>query len=322
MESNTAIPRKPVDVARVALRKMAELGLPPTPENFAEQYRRAGGLPPVDVSAAGDSLRGLEMESMLRGIVDMITQTATGLSGGLDRFGGEVKGMLSKVDHADSGEGLRALMQALTVSALALQEAVDDSRTELAQTQEKLAKVSTELERTHEQARTDPLTGFVNRRGMDEVLVREVARCKRTSGPLSVAIMDIDHFKRVNDEHGHDAGDQALVHLARVARTGVRETDIVCRYGGEEFVVVLPGAAADGAHFVVDRMRSLAEKTPFVLGQHKLEIRFSAGVAEFGRGETPEDLLKRADRALYRAKQAGRNRVEIAPPFAGAAASR
>jgi len=238
MESNRAIPRKPVDIARVALRKMAELGLPPTPENFAEQYRRAGGLPPVDVSAAGDSLRGLEMESMLRGIVDMITQTATGLSGGLDRFGGEVKGMLSKVDHADSGEGLRALMQALTVSALALQEAVDDSRTELAQTQEKLAKVSTELERTHEQARTDPLTGFVNRRGMDEVLVREVARCKRTSGPLSVAIMDIDHFKRVNDEHGHDAGDQALVHLARVARTGVRETDIVCRYGGEEFVVV------------------------------------------------------------------------------------
>jgi len=320
MESRTAMPRKPVDIARVALRKMAELGLPPTPENFAEQYRRAGGLPPVDASGPGGGLRGLEMESMLRGIVDMITQTASGLSGGLDRFGGDVKGMLGKVDQVDSGDGLRALMQALTVSALALQEAVDDSKAELAETQEQLAKVSTELERTHALARTDPLTGFANRRGMDEVLAREVARSRRAGTPLCVAIVDIDHFKKVNDEYGHDVGDRALVHLAQVARSGVRETDIVCRYGGEEFVVVLPGAAAEGAHFVVDRMRALAEKTPLVHEMHKLEIRFSAGVAELAAGEAPDALLKRADRALYSAKQAGRNRVAVAPAAAAGAA--
>ncbi len=317
MAITTAPERRPVDIARVALRNMAELGLPPTPETFADQYRRVGGLPPVDPGVNGDGLRGREMESMLRGIVDMITQTAGGLSGGLDRFGGEVKGMLSKVDHTGSNEGLRVLLQALTISALALQEAVDQSRAELAQTQARLAQVSTELERTQQQARTDPLTGFTNRRGMDEVIVREIARARRTASPLSVAILDIDHFKKVNDAHGHDVGDRALIHLVRVAQAGVRETDIVCRYGGEEFVIVLPGAGAGGAHFVIDRMRSVMEKTPLIDAAGRIEIRFSAGVAELGAAEEREGLLKRADRALYEAKLGGRNRVVIAPATAG-----
>lgn len=233
--------QKPVDLARVALRKMAELGMAPTPENFSDQYRRAAGLPPVDPA---QSLRGLEMETMLRAIVEMMSQTTSELAGGLGRFGVEVGGLLQHATSLDGGEGVRAILEALTVSALALQEAVDQSREELARTQKQLAEVSTELERTQEQARTDPLTGFLNRRGMEETLIREVARSRRTAAPLSVAMIDIDHFKQVNDAHGHDIGDQALVHIAEVARSGVRETDVVCRYGGEEFVVIFPGAAA------------------------------------------------------------------------------
>lgn len=176
MSSTAPAQGKPVDITRVALKKMAELGLPPTPENFADQYRRAAGLPPVDPSSPADSLRGIEMESMLRGIVEMVSQTTTELSGGLDRFGGEVKGLLSKADGVDSAEGVRALMQVLTVSALSLQEAVDHSRDELVRTKEQLTKVSTELERSESEARTDPLTGLFNRRGMDELIVREIAR--------------------------------------------------------------------------------------------------------------------------------------------------
>jgi len=301
--------RKPVDIARAALRKMAELGLPPTPENFADQYRRAAGLPPVDAS---QSLRGLEMETMLRGIVEMMGQTATELAGGLGRFGKEIGGLMDQASSLDGSDGVRVVLQALTVSALALQEAVDKSREELAQTQKQLTEVSTELERTQEQARTDPLTGFLNRRGMEEILIREFARSRRTASPLSVAILDIDHFKTVNDEHGHDVGDQALVHIAKVARSGVRETDVVCRYGGEEFVVVFPGAAADGARFVVDRMRTLAESTPLAVGALKVQIRFSAGVSELtGTDGSIRVLLKRADDALYEAKRAGRNRVVV-----------
>lgn len=300
---------KPVDIARAALRKMAELGMPPTPENFADQYRRAAGLPPVEAS---QGLRGLEMESMLRGIVEMMSQTTTELAGGLGRFGTEIGGLMDQATNLDGSEGVRVVLQALTVSALALQEAVDHSRNELAQAQEQLAAVSTELERTQEQARTDPLTGFLNRRGMEEILIREFARSRRTASPLSVAILDIDHFKKVNDDHGHEVGDLALVHLAKVARSGARETDVVCRYGGEEFVVVFPGAAADGARFVVDRMRAMSENTPLAVGAHKLQIRFSAGVSELTRADgSIRALLKRADDALYEAKRAGRNRVVV-----------
>jgi len=304
--------RKPVDIARAALRKMAELGMPPTPENFADQYRRAAGLPPM---AASQSLRGLEMETMLRGIVEMMSQTTTELAGGLGRFGKEIGGLMDQAADLDSGDGMRVILQALTVSALALQEAVDQSREELAQTQKQLEQVSTELERTQEQARTDPLTGFLNRRGMEEILIREFARSRRTATPLSVAMLDIDHFKQVNDEHGHEIGDQALVHLAKVAKSGLRDTDVVCRYGGEEFVVVFPGAAADGARFVVDRMRALAENAPLAVGTLKVQIRFSAGVSELNAADgSIRVLLKRADEALYEAKRAGRNRVVVQAP--------
>lgn len=303
---------KPVDIARAALRKMAELGLAPTPENFAEQYRRAAGLPPVDPA---QGLRGLEMETMLRGIVEMMSQTTAELSGGLGRFGKEIDGLMDRAANLDGSDGVRTIMQALTVSALALQEAVDRSREELVHTQKQLAEVSTELERAHEQSRTDPLTGFLNRRGMEEILLREFARSRRTSAPLSVAILDVDHFKQVNDQHGHDVGDQALVHLGKIARAGVRETDSVCRYGGEEFVVVFPGAASDGARFVVDRMRVLAENTPLAVGAQRVAIRFSAGVSELVASDgSIRALLKRADEALYAAKRAGRNRVVVAAP--------
>lgn len=125
-------------------------------------------------------------------------------------------------------------------------------------------------------------------------------------------MLDLDHFKKVNDEHGHGVGDRALVHLATVAKSGIRETDVVCRYGGEEFVVVFPGAGADGAQFVVDRMRGMFEKTPLIAGALKLQVRFSAGVAELSGADTRDTLLKRADDALYGAKRAGRNRVMVA----------
>jgi diguanylate cyclase len=308
---------KPVDIARNALRKMAELGLPPTPENFADQYRRAAGLPPAP---EGPGMRGLEMESMLRGIVEMMSQTTAELSGGLGRFGKEIDGLMGQATSLDGSDGVRAILQALTVSALALQDAVDRSKEELAETQKQLVEVSTELERTQEQARTDPLTGFVNRRGMEEILMRELARARRTATPLCVSILDIDHFKLVNDEHGHDVGDKALVHLANLAKTGVRETDAVCRYGGEEFVVVFPGAGAEGAQFVVDRLRTMVEKTPLVHGTLKLQLRFSAGVAELASvDKSMHALLKRADEALYEAKRSGRNRVVVAKPVGQAA---
>ena len=113
--------------------------------------------------------------------------------------------------------------------------------------------------------RTDALTGFGNRRAMTELIHREIARSTRSKEPFSIAMLDIDHFKKINDTYGHNVGDQALIHLAKVAKSSIRETDEICRYGGEEFVVTLPGATAQGAYSVIDRMRGLVERTPLIL---------------------------------------------------------
>lgn len=151
------------------------------------------------------------------------------------------------------------------------------------------------------EVRTDPLTGISNRRVFDESLVAQIAQMNRYKVRFSVAIFDIDHFKQLNDEHGHLHGDQTLQQVARLLDESVRETDILVRYGGEEFVVVMPQTDLDGAGIFADRLRIRVEQ--------ETGITVSGGVAEALDGDTPETLMARADAALYAAKNAGRNTV-------------
>ena len=169
------------------------------------------------------------------------------------------------------------LLQTFTRSTSSLQKTVETSRQELREIRWQLDQANGELKRVQELARTDPLTGLANRRALNEIIVRDIARAHRTRDTYSVAILDIDHFKKVNDRYGHAAGDQALLHVAFVAKSGLRETDAICRYGGEEFIVLLPGAGAEGGRFVVDRLRMMLEKTPLVFNGDKITLRFSAG---------------------------------------------
>jgi len=231
-----------------------------------------------------------------------------GLSNGIERFGGDLKTLVGSADNS-SPEGVRVLVEQLTALALALQKNVEDSRHELDTTRKSLDQVTAELESSRAQARIDPLTGSVNRRGMEEIVGREISRARRAKTPFSLAILDVDHFKRVNDEYGHETGDKALIHLVTVIKAGLRDTDVVCRYGGEEFAVVLPGSGLQGALFAVDRLRAMVEKARLPITSGVLQICFSAGVAELTENEDRDTLLKRADKALYAAKRAGRNRV-------------
>lgn len=301
-------PQSPAVIARAALTKLAQMAMPPTPENYTREYRRASGQadavpvpPPVEVSAS-------ENTETLLGLVETIRLTTAGLTSGIEQFDGDLKTMISTADTS-SPDAARNLIGELTALGLALQKNVEESRVELDATRKRLDQVTAELERSHSLARIDPLTGSVNRRGMDEIVDREISRARRTKTPLALAILDIDHFKHVNDEYGHDTGDQALVHLVTVIKAGLRETDVVCRYGGEEFAVVLPGSALQGAMFVVDRLRAKVEKTRLPVSSGLLQICFSAGVAELAGDDGRDALLKRADKALYAAKRAGRNRV-------------
>jgi diguanylate cyclase len=307
--SEQAASRKnPAVIARIALTTLAQAAMPPTPENYVREYRRASGQP----NEAFDELHlqscASESTVTLISLVETIAVTTKGLSNGIDRFGGDLKTLVGASEN-DSPEGVRALVEQLTALGLALKKDVEDSREELESTRKRLDQVTAELERSHAQARIDPLTGSVNRRGMEEIIVREISRARRAKIPFSLAILDIDHFKRVNDEYGHDTGDQALIHLVTVIKGGLRDSDVVCRYGGEEFAVILPGSGVQGALFVVDRLRAMVEKARLPIASGVLQICISAGVAELTSNEDRDTLLKRADNALYKAKRAGRNRV-------------
>jgi two-component system cell cycle response regulator len=171
------------------------------------------------------------------------------------------------------------------------------------------------MRQTIELAVTDGLTGLSNRRYLDNHLKVLFNRAAARSKPLSVCITDIDRFKSVNDAYGHDAGDEVLKEFAARVRSTVRGADLACRYGGEEFVVVMPDTDAMSAGAIAERLRSIIESQPFHLKTAgiMLNITASLGLACSTQGaETPEQLLKQADRALYEAKNGGRNRVVAA----------
>lgn len=159
-------------------------------------------------------------------------------------------------------------------------------------------------------ALTDALTGLYNRRGLFEIGHIEFARTRRLERPFSLIMLDIDHFKPVNDRFGHPVGDQVLQFLASELRSTVRDTDIVGRYGGEEFAILLSGSNGKAAMDLAERLRAAIEKTPFHVGEHQIRVTTSLGVAEYNdNSPNLETLVARADQALYVAKHQGRNRV-------------
>jgi diguanylate cyclase len=186
---------------------------------------------------------------------------------------------------------------------------LEELRTRVHDANSEITRLQVELEQTSELIRHDPLTGVLNRKGLDEALTRETALARRRGTALCVGLLDIDNFKQINDSHGHQTGDEALQHLVDVVRENVRPQDSVARYGGEEFVVLLPDTLLDSAVATMVRLQRALTKRFFLTGQQKLLITFSAGVAEMRDSEAPEEAIDRADKAMYIAKRSGKNRV-------------
>ena len=162
------------------------------------------------------------------------------------------------------------------------------------------------------QASHDALTGLLNRKAIIESLKRELLRADRRTAPLGVIIADLDHFKRINDSHGHLAGDVVLKEVAALMTKSVRPYDSAGRYGGEEFLIVCPACDAECAHGVAERIRCLLSATPLVTTEGVFNVTMSLGVAAVNGGGHDADSITRAvDQALYRAKEFGRNRVEL-----------
>jgi len=159
----------------------------------------------------------------------------------------------------------------------------------------------------------DTLTNLFNRRHFEERLSAESQKAFESESNLSMIMVDIDHFKKVNDTFGHDGGDKVLREIASLLKNSVRKHDTVARYGGEEFVLLLPGAPLDPTNMVAERIRRLVENTAFDMGQTQIHITISLGISNFPihRMKSKEELVKMADLALYEAKRGGRNRVCI-----------
>jgi diguanylate cyclase (GGDEF)-like protein len=165
------------------------------------------------------------------------------------------------------------------------------------------------------QALVDGLTGIANRRQCEDALVAEIARAERLDSTLTLVLADLDDFKAVNDAHGHAVGDDVLRTFADVLRSTVRDTDLAGRWGGEEFLLLLPGAEAVGAAQLADRVReAFAERSSIGRDGEIVTVTCSFGVAQYRPGDTQRELFGAADRALYQAKRAGKNRVEIDAP--------
>ncbi|MGQ0635519.1 MAG: GGDEF domain-containing protein [Planctomycetaceae bacterium] len=177
----------------------------------------------------------------------------------------------------------------------------------LTKANEEIKKQKQQLDSYMAEALTDPLTGLANRRKFDQELERRFGQWRRGGTPLSLILIDVDHFKQLNDEHGHQVGDNVLSQVADLLAQGVRQMDLVARYGGEEFGVILPGTTLSESQKVAERLRTAIEQFKFPYGDLTLDVRVSAGLAEAMLTNDPGVLVSRADSALYAAKQAGRN---------------
>lgn len=163
------------------------------------------------------------------------------------------------------------------------------------------------LDIAQQRATRDPLTALPNRLALENRLADEIARVKRHGSPLTLAVWDIDFFKRINDSYGHKSGDKALIIIAKLLSEHCRETDFIARFGGEEFVMLLPETDGNAALMVVDKLRAIVEKSSFIANRTRVSITLSCGLTQYTDMDTPESLFVRADSALYQAKQGGRN---------------
>lgn len=218
--------------------------------------------------------------------------------------------VMDPVRYPASEEIVRFLLVALTLPTIGWLSGT------LSRIRSKLRDQKAQLERALAQnkllATQDELTGLSNRRHMTALMVAERGRQQRYRGPISMVLMDIDHFKRINDVCGHQAGDQVLQIFADVISHGLRSGDALARWGGEEFLLMLPNTSAEDALACVERMRGQLAARSFEHIAPKLSVTFSAGIGVCAVEDRTEAIIERADRAMYRAKTAGRNRTVVA----------
>ena len=299
-------------------------------QSVAIQARLEEGLNARSVRSVGELLRGTrERQSKLRterekardalkGLIQRMLAELGELGSQTGRFHDSMGRYANTIESADSLESLAGVVREMVEESRAVSTLVAQTQARLQEEHsragELTAKVNSlesELRRLSDEVSTDPLTQVANRRGLMQAFDAECARMARSGGTLSLGLLDIDNFKRLNDELGHTVGDVALKSLAAVVSQTLRPTDRVARYGGEEFVVLLPDTADEEAQQILTRLQRSLSGGLFLHENRQILVTFSAGVTAWRSGEPIEDALERADQALYEAKRTGKNRTCI-----------
>ncbi len=240
---------------------------------------------------------------------DALEQLLSGLSRWTNGFASDMSHIKQVIDVASEemqhlgdqpADKANQLLAQIAAANDLLQKRISDAEQTLVEQSQQLAAYMNE-------ARTDSLTGLPNRRVFDDELARRIAEWQRLDTPFLLMILDVDHFKKINDTFGHPAGDSILKQLAATLRGTLRQTDLACRFGGEEFVILLPGRGQKHASEAAERLRQLIYSTDFYISSAQHAITVSIGVAQPLRSEQGASLFKRADEALYAAKRGGRN---------------
>jgi diguanylate cyclase len=255
----------------------------------------------------------------LRALVDGLSSELDALGGQTGKFSEELVRCTDDLERADSRDQMTAVLHEMLAASREVQSGVAEATARIAANREqaeslgqRVTQLEDELRKLSEQASTDALTQVANRRGLAQAFEIEAARAEREGKPLAVGLIDIDNFKKLNDSLGHAAGDAALKALATQVRTALRPVDHVARFGGEEFVVLLPATAIDQAQEVLTRVQRGMSMGLFMHEGRDVLVTFSAGVTVWRSGETMDSAIERADGALYEAKRSGKNRTCMA----------
>lgn len=257
-----------------------------------------------------------EATSSLRTLLDRFISRLAQMTDSTDDFHGKISKHSEKLKNTSNVEELGGIISALMEDTSLMQLDLTRSRDELLSAREqveaaelRITELETALEAASAKVKEDQLTGAYNRRGLAEYFQREIGRAERTNSDLSVALIDVDNFKQLNDRYGHLTGDDALKYLVDVIKHNLRPADIVARFGGEEFVLLMPDTPVDEAIDTVQRLQRELTRTFFLANNDRLVITFSAGIAKWHLGEQDVEVIERADQAMYQAKLSGKNRV-------------